>query len=78
MAMSDTVRMRFTRSYQIYHAGQEYDFTPGLARSLELIRVAVRVQLPEVQTAAAPPPPAVEQAEAPIAKAARRRRRRDV
>jgi hypothetical protein len=77
MAMSDTVRMRFTRSYQIYHAGQEYDFTPGLARSLELIRVAVRVQLPEVQTATAPPP-AVEQAEAPVAKAARRRRRRDV
>jgi hypothetical protein len=74
MAMSDTIRMRFTRSYQIWRVGQEYDFTPGLARSLELTRLAVRVDVPELRTAVAPQPVA-EQAEAPIAKASRRRRR---
>lgn len=72
--MSDTVRMKFTRSYQIWRAGQEYDFLPGLARSLELTRLAVRVDTPEVRTAVAPKP-AAERAEAPVAKAARKRRR---
>jgi len=72
--MSDKVRMRFTRSYQIYKAGQEYEFTHGVARSLELIRAAVRVDVTDMQTATAPRP-AAEQAEAPAAKAARKRRR---
>lgn len=74
MAMSDKVRMRFTRSYQIYKAGQEYEFTQGIARSLELIRAAVRVDVPDINTATAPEP-AAERAEAPAAKAARKRRR---
>jgi hypothetical protein len=73
--MSDKVRMRFTRSYQIWRAGQEYDFPTGVARSLELTRLAVRVVTPDVRTAAAPEPPAVERPEAPVAKAARKRRR---
>lgn len=74
MAMSDKVRMRFTRSYQIWRAGQEYEFPAGVARSLELTRLAVRVTTPDVRTAAAPEP-AAERAEAPVAKAARKRRR---
>jgi hypothetical protein len=73
--MSDKVRMRFVRSYQIFKQGQEYEFNAGVARSLELTRVAVRVQAPDIQTATAPEPPAVERAETPAAKAARKRRR---
>lgn len=74
MAMSDKVRMRFVRSYQIYKQGQEYEFNAGVARSLELIRVAVRTDTPQMNAAVAPPP-AAERAEAPAAKAARKRRR---
>lgn len=71
--MSDTVQVRFRRSFAAYKAGQLLELPVGQAKSLELFGRADIVREPQLELAVAPEP-AVERAVAPAAKAPRRRR----
>ncbi len=78
MAMTATavhyVSMRFLRPFRAYRAGQVYEIAPGVARSLELDKIAVRHEpSPQLSFAEAPMPQSLERAEAPPARQRRRR-----
>lgn len=71
----ELIPVRMLRSYMAYRPGQVVRVTPGLARTLELQRYAVRHEEPpafEFATA----PAATESADAPISKAKRGRPKR--
>jgi hypothetical protein len=72
----ELIPVRMLRSYMAYRPGQIVRVTPGLARTLELQRYAVRhVEAPAFEFATAPDP-ALERAVAPAAKAKRGRPKR--
>ena len=70
----ETVQVKFVRPFRTYKLGQVVTVTKGVARSLELSRLAQPFVEPQLELAVAPEPVAMETAVAPVAKAPRRRR----
>ncbi len=73
---TQTAKVRFTRPYMAYKAGQIATVTKGVARSLEIFGRAELVREPQMEFATAPEPAGLEVAIAPAAKAAKRGRRK--
>jgi len=70
----ETVQVKFMRPFRAYKLGQIVTVTKGVARSLQLSRLAQPFIQPQLELAVAPEPFAIETALAPVAKAPRRRR----
>lgn len=73
MSTLELVRVRFLRPYTAYRPGQLVPVTRGLARTLELQRIATVEEQTPLEFAEAPQPQAVERAEAPVAKRRRKK-----
>ncbi len=72
----ETAKVRFTRPYMAYKAGQVATVTKGVAHSLARFGKAELVCEPQMEFATAPEPAGLELAIAPAAKAAKRGRRK--
>lgn len=70
----ETVQVKFLRPYKSYKCGQIVSVSQGVAKSLELMRLAQPFIESQLELAVAPEPVAMETAVAPVAKAPRRRR----
>lgn len=73
MSTIKLVPVRFLRPYAAYRAGQLVPVTRGLARTLELQRIARAEEQTPLEFAEAPQPKAMERAEAPVAKRRRKK-----
>lgn len=74
IAAVETAKVRFLRPFRTYKSGQIVTVTKGVARSLQLARLAVVVQETQLELAVAPESASLETAVALAAKAPRRRR----
>lgn len=72
----ETAKVRFTRPYMAYKAGQVATVTKGVAHSLARFGRAELVREPQMEFATVPEPAGLELAIAPEAKAVRRGRRK--